>query len=86
VPSHAETIQYAHLAVTACEATLGHVDAATSEFATVENYLRAAFEDTGELASFGQFHEQATTSIGGAGQALSQLISELSAALARFPG
>jgi hypothetical protein len=86
MPSHSETIQYATQAVAAYETTLGHIANAASELDTVEPFLRAAFDGTHQLASLGQHHEQAKTSIGGAGHAVTQLISELSAALARFQG
>jgi hypothetical protein len=58
----------------------------SSEFEGVENLLRAAFDGTPQAEQIGQYYEYAHTSIGGAGHAVQQLMSELSATLARFQG
>jgi hypothetical protein len=86
VATHAETIQYATQAVTACENTLNLLNGVSSEFDNVESLLRAAFDDTPQAESIGRHYEHAHTSIGGAGHAVQQLKLELSATLAHFPG
>jgi hypothetical protein len=75
--THAETIQYLAQAAAACETTLTHGRGATSELDTVENCLRATYDNTEQLGPLAQCYEQAAP-------ALLQLAAELAAALARF--
>jgi hypothetical protein len=84
VATHADTVRHVQQAVTGCEATLGHLRAAHAEFDVVEQHLRAGFADTDHAAALGPSHEAADCAIAGAGHAVRQLRSELSAILARF--